>query len=84
MMPLCVSITRAAIEVDELRKQAQAASGDASKRLTSAQRDRQAAALKFDGLTARQKERLNSEGIGKRESGFSMTQWSWGWRKDIE
>ncbi|ORY76331.1 hypothetical protein BCR37DRAFT_164003 [Protomyces lactucae-debilis] len=82
-LPVCVSLTRAAIEVDELRKLEQQGT-DKAKRLTTAQRDRQATALKFDGLTTRQKERLNSEGIGKRETGFVLSQWSWGWRKDIE
>lgn len=73
-----VALVYSAVRVSELRKLERN-----SKRLSTLQTNQLEAALKFDGLTTRQKERLNSDGIGRADSGFVMTNWSWGWRQNL-
>ena len=74
-----IALTRNAIKVDEIRKIERT-----SKRLTTAQSRQLQSSLEFDGLTARQKERLDVDGIGKQNTGFVLSQWSWGWRKALD
>lgn len=78
-----VALTRHAVRVDELRKMVAATDEHKSRRLTTAQAGQLQASLEFDGLTKRQKERLDADGIGVQNTGFTLSQWSWGWRKHI-
>lgn len=73
-----VVLVYSAVRVSELRKAAQD-----NKRLSTLQTNQLETALQFNGLTERQKERLDSDGIGYADSGFVMTNWSWGWRKNL-
>lgn len=72
-----VSLTRHAIKVDTIRK-------SQSPRLTTAESQQLLQSLEFTGLTTRQKERMNSDGIGVRDTGFALSQWSWGWKSSIK
>lgn len=75
--PAVVALVKGAVRVSELRELEKQ-----SPRLSTVQTNQLQRALEFDGLTAKQKERLNVDGIGKADSGFVMTNWSWGWRKN--
>lgn len=73
-----VHLVYGAVRVSELRKLEQS-----TKRLSTLQTNQLESALKYDGLTSKQKERLNSDGIGAADSGFVLTNWSWGWRNNL-
>ncbi|CCG83583.1 Uncharacterized protein C14C4.04 [Taphrina deformans PYCC 5710] len=75
--PALVTLVKGAVRVSEFRELERQ-----SKRLSTVQSNQLKNAIEFDGLSKKQKERLNAEGIGKAESGFVMTNWSWGWRKN--
>lgn len=77
--PSLVALVQGAVKVSEFRKLERE-----NKRLSTVQSNQLQSALEYDGLTRRQKERLNVDGIGKRETGFVLSKWSWGWRREIE
>lgn len=77
LCPALSSLVKSAVRVSELRNLERQ-----NKRLSTVQTQHLEAALEYDGLTSKQKERLHSDGIGKADSGFVFTNWSWGWRND--
>lgn len=77
--PALVALVQGVVRVSEIRKLA-----SQNNRLSTVQTNQLQNALEFDGLSKKQRERLNVDGIGKQDSGFVMTNWSWGWRHNVE
>lgn len=75
-----VHLVRNAIAVSELNAVLEGVGG----KLSLGQDRKRKVMCAWDGMSCREKERLDSEGVGKRQSGLVMSQWAWGSKRTLD